>query len=92
MVFIAEQIGFHSAPYFDALTADAMDGMQEFKTADGHQLKTFLSGLGEQVAEKSGSITTGLEQKANQFLENRSSSTQLQTREAPDSNQSSSDR
>ena len=91
MVFLAEQIGFHSAPYFDALTADAMEGMKDFKTADGSQLKTFLSGLGEQVVEKSGSITTGLGQAANQILDKKSTTTQLQTRELPDSKASSSE-
>lgn len=64
MVFLSDQLGFHNAPYFDALTADAMDGIQSFKTADGNQLKSFLSGLSEQIAEKSSLVSAELSQAA----------------------------
>jgi LemA protein len=69
MVFLSEQIGFHAAPYFDAIAADELAGMQDFKTADGTQLKVFLSGLGGQVAEKSSSFTDELGNVARNFLD-----------------------
>ncbi len=69
MVFLSEQIGFHAAPYFDALSADALEGMKPFMTADGTQLKHFLSGLGEQMIETSASLTNGFEKAASGLLE-----------------------
>jgi LemA protein len=59
MIFISEQIGFHAAPYFDAIAADELEGMRDFKTADGTQLKAFLSGLGSQVVSKSAAFANG---------------------------------
>ena len=62
MIFISEQVGFKAAPYFDAVSTDVIEGLKDFKTADGRQLKSFLSGLGSQVKEKSEHITNRVEQ------------------------------
>jgi LemA protein len=68
MVFLSDQLGFQAAPYFDAITDDAIAGLRDFKTADSAQLKSFLSGLGGQVAEKSGSLSSGIENATKSLL------------------------
>jgi LemA protein len=90
MIFISEQLGFQAAPYFDAITADVMEGMRDFKTADGTQLKAFLSGLGAQVAEKSNSLTNGLGSVAQAELNQQQSDGQTNLAESklPPSSQS----
>ena len=87
MVFLSDQIGFQVAPYFDAVTADAIEGLKDFKTVDGEQLKTFLSDLGNQVVERSESLTSGIEKVARGYLDNSTSDDSGNTAAAPKSSQ-----
>ncbi len=59
MVFVADSLGFGSMPYFDALAADEVAGLAEFKTGDVKELKSFLSGLGSQFLGNSGPVVDG---------------------------------
>ena len=60
MVFLADRLGFQTAPYFDAIADDEIGSLGAFRTADGTQLKAFLSGLKNQVIHESKQLTNGL--------------------------------
>ena len=68
MIFVSQQVGFQAAPYFDAVSADVIEGLKDFKTADGEQLKLFLSDLGDRVREKSELLTNKVEQVTTNYV------------------------
>ena len=71
MVFFSEQLGFKSASYFDAGSADSMEYLKEFQSADSAQLKSFLQGLGTQVTQTSNTLSSELGAATRNLLENR---------------------
>ncbi|ACK68358.1 LemA family protein [Rippkaea orientalis PCC 8801] len=62
IVFIAGQLGFKTAPYFDIDNADTLENLKDFQTDDGKVLTTLFSQLGQKVVDSSKNMSTQFNQ------------------------------
>jgi len=68
-VFVASQLGFKAAPYFDVENSDALENLKDFQTDDGAMLKAMLSNAGNQVIEASKTVRTELSAAGKQLVD-----------------------
>jgi LemA protein len=73
MIFIASQLGFQPANYFDIENSDSLENLNNFQTDDGTQLKTFLSALGGQVATTSHTLASELHDAGQKLMAKQNS-------------------
>jgi LemA protein len=76
-VFVATNLGFHPAPYFDPETADGLNNIKNFATEDGELLKATLKKAGYQAIEGTKNIGKALEEKTKKVLNRLPNTTEL---------------
>lgn len=68
LVFLAPQLGFKTAPYFDVENADALQNIKEFHSHDGEAIKAMFSQAGQKVINTSKTISAEISQASQNAL------------------------
>ncbi|MBW4605140.1 MAG: LemA family protein [Calothrix sp. FI2-JRJ7] len=68
LVFLAPQLGFKTAPYFDVENADALQNIKDFHSHDGEAIKAMFSQAGQKVINTSKTISAEISQASQNAL------------------------
>lgn len=68
LVFLAPQLGFKTASYFDVENADALENIKDFHSHDGQAIKAMFSQAGQKVINTSRTISAEISQASKNEL------------------------